>query len=269
MGLEKVLQGEILELGNNVAGLSSTAQGIQAGQGLPNGVFDDQLRNAILQYTPGKKLTPVELDMIKKTDPTELTNILAGYLPQAYEEASKQLIGKVAPNSKEIIGNLQGNDLISILLQTPSPNTEGNFKDEVQANNNYHSWSREFEAGNANHYLEESHPIVKDILKNKSKEEILSFMGQRVAYEQTVYLSHFTNIEQFLQGQQKKDPELIDKSVKNDETRKYLEFAVGQLDNEKAKPVYEQMGVAYSGHLINLETQKRNNQVRSNYQAAA
>jgi len=269
MALDDILRANIATLGRDTAELSATHRNIQAGEGAE---VNKNIVGLVFQYTlpEGMEITQDQLDILNEADPDKLKKEILSNLPLAYNQASRRLSEAVAPHYQEIVSNLEGNELVNILLATPAPKASEKYPEIISEGQDYTEWLKQLEAGNTDFYLKNSHPIIRKIFEGKDEEIIIKYMIQRMEYHQSNYLEPFIKDgRKFNKGREKKDASLINQGIDSDKIREYLVEAIDNTKGDSTRQTYEQLGILYTKQLIEKEKNKQNRADRDSYRQAA
>lgn len=281
MALVDIVTGEIKTLGIHTSGLKGTQKRIKDGKGpTDSGDYNQGLIALILEYNKEKEevIAPDEYLVVEKTTPEIRIEMMTEGLTPAYETARDRLVEQVEPVSNEILGNLEGDVVLSLVLGTPAPEEkEDEFEEERKLKREYSKWSDKYEEKDANFYLENSHKLVRKILEKeredleegRKNDNILGYMEQRVGYHETEVIRKFADIEKFAEAQKNKDEKGIDASVDTDKSRKYLGTVITEFTPEAKRDAYESIGMIYSDHLIKQERDARNEKTKEHLDSAA
>src|SRR3989344_1253857 len=193
MALDDILKDELLQLGGATGNLKGTRERILRGEGPSDrDGFSREAQEFIIQYAgDGSPLRPDELALMRSTSDEERENALSKYLKVAYEKASKQLIAKVSQddNSQAMIKEMSGQPLLGVALSVPLYGLENKeeYGETVQNKQNYKTWQLKFDKGDIKFYVQNSHPVIQEILKTKKESQIKEFMEMRVNYHRSKF----------------------------------------------------------------------------------
>jgi len=264
MALDDVLRGEMLQLGGATGNLKGTRERILRGEGPSDrGDFNREIQEIIIQYTrDGSPLRPDEIAVIRSLSEEERGKVFSKYLPIAYKNASKQLIAKVSQNdnSQSMIKEMLGQPLLEVALSVPLYGLENKeeYGETVQNKQDYEVWQSKFDKGDIKFYVQNSHPVIQEILKTKKESQIREFMEMRVNYHKSKFISEFiTDPEEFEKAQKRRDPKAIDATIDSGKLKEYLGKVVGDIGDLNKRQAYEEIGIMYAGHLANHIREQR------------
>lgn len=281
MSLENIVKEEIKVHGNSAGVLKNLIERIESKEGVTeSGIFnlskDRELITLILSYSipEGQELSEDQIEALKELNSDELTKVLVKYLPRAYEGASKKVKEKITGNEEEIINELKGTELLEVLVETPYSKKEedAKFKNIIEDENKYYEWNSKYNSGELEYYIENSHPIIKEIFERindkRKNEKIKEYMKKRVDYHKLRYILNFVkDKDEYIKGNKEKDKSKIDNSLNNNLLKEYLEFHINNSEDKKEE-IYGGLGIVYSSHLIEKEREKNKEEVKKEYNNA-
>jgi len=269
MALDDILKDELLQLGGATGNLKGTRERILRGEGPSDrGGFSREAQEFIIQYAgDGSPLRPDELALMRSISDEERENALSKYLKVAYEKASEKLIAKVSQDNhyQTMIGEMSGQPLLEVALSIPLSGLENKeeYGETVQNKQEYEVWQSKLDEGNIEFYIQNSNPVIQEILKTKKKNQVKEFMETRVNYHRSKFVSEFiTDPEEFEKAQKRRDPKAIDATIDSEKLKAYLGRVVEDIEDANKTKAYEEIGIMYSAHLANHIQEQQNEAYR-------